>query len=53
MINEAVDHVKEDFILLLGTKVHEMLGEGIATPPKISLPELAQILMDYYKIEKG
>lgn len=53
MMNEAVDHSKEDFILLSGTKVRQMLGEGIALPPEFSRPEVAQILMDYYKIEKG
>jgi sulfate adenylyltransferase len=29
-----------------------MLGEGIAPPPEFSRPEVAQILMDYYQIEK-
>mgnify|MGYP005625791855 FL=1 len=53
MMNEAEDHTKDDFILLSGTKVRQMLGEGIAPPPEFSRPEVAQILMDYYKIEKG
>ncbi len=53
MMNEAEDHSKEDFILLSGTKVRQMLGEGIAPPPEFSRPEVAQILMDYYQIEKG
>jgi sulfate adenylyltransferase len=30
-----------------------MLGDGIAPPPEFSRPEVAQILMDYYQIEKG
>jgi sulfate adenylyltransferase len=50
MMNEAEDHTKEDFILLSGTKVRQMLGEGIAPPPEFSRPEVAQILMDYYQI---
>jgi sulfate adenylyltransferase len=52
MMNEAEDHTRDDFILLSGTKVRQMLGEGIAPPPEFSRPEVAQILMDYYQIEK-
>ena len=51
MMNEAEDHSKEDFILLSGTKVRQMLSEGIAPPPEFSRPEVAQILMDYYQIQ--
>ena len=53
MMNEAEDHSKEDFILLSGTKVRQMLGEGIAPPPEFSRPEVAQILMDYYQIQNS
>lgn len=53
MMNEAPDHSPEDFILLSGTKVREMLGNGIAPPPEFSRPEVAQILMDYYQSEAG
>jgi len=50
MMREAPDHAPEDFINLSGTKVREMLGNGIAPPPEFSRPEVAQVLMEYYQV---
>jgi sulfate adenylyltransferase len=49
MMREAPDHKPEDFINLSGTKVREILGQGIAPPPEFSRPEVAKVLMDYYR----
>jgi sulfate adenylyltransferase len=49
MMREAPDHVADDFIALSGTKVRQMLGQGIAPPPEFSRPEVAKVLMAYYQ----
>lgn len=51
MMSEAPDHGPDDYVLLSGTRVREMLGQGIAPPPEFSRPEVAQILMDHYRQE--
>jgi len=54
MMREAPNHTKEDFVLLSGTAVREMLSEGIAPPVEFSRPEVAKILMEHYQgIEKS
>lgn len=52
MMRDAPDHAKDDFVLLSGTAVREMLSKGVAPPPEFSRPEVAQILMDYYQQQK-
>jgi sulfate adenylyltransferase len=49
MMKDAPDHSKDDFVLLSGTAVREMLGKGIAPPAEFSRPEVAKILSDYYQ----
>ena len=49
MMRDAPDHSMEDFVLLSGTKVREMLGQGKALPIEFARPEVAKILMDHYQ----
>ena len=49
MMREAPNHLKDDFVLLSGTRVREMLSAGENLPPEFSRPEVAKILMDFYR----
>ena len=51
MMREAENHTPDDYIILSGTKVREMLGNGIAPPAEFARPEVAKILMDHYLAE--
>ena len=51
MMRDAPDHAKEDFVLLSGTRVREMLGAGEDLPVEFARPEVARILMDHYAEE--
>jgi len=53
MMREAEDHTPDDFVLLSGTRVREMLDEGVAPPPEFSRPEVAQILIEHYRRERN
>jgi len=50
MMGEVEDHSPEDYLTVSGTRMRELLGEGIAPPREISRPEVAQILIDHYQI---
>ena len=49
MMRDAPNHTLEDFVLLSGTRVREMLSSGESLPEEFARPEIAQILMDYYQ----
>ncbi len=50
MMCEAPEgHRKEDFVVLSGTKVRELLSQGKDLPPEFARPEVAKILMEYYQ----
>jgi len=46
-------HSNEDYLMLSGTKVREMLSAGQAPPPEFSRPEVAKILSDYYQSDRA
>ena len=49
MMRDVPDHEPQDFVLLSGTRVREMLSAGEALPPEFARPEVAQILMQHYQ----
>ena len=51
MMREAEDHAPEDYLILSGTRVRELLAQGNALPPEIARPEVARILMEYYQAQ--
>lgn len=53
MMNEATDHSPEDFSVLSGTRLREMLAAGESPPKEIVRPEVAAILMDHYRQEEA
>ena len=51
MMRDVPDHTAEDFVMLSGTRVREMLAAGDALPEEFARPEVAEILMHYYQEE--
>lgn len=49
MMREAPDHAADDFLLISGTRLREMLRQGIRPPAEFTRPEIADILMEYYR----
>ena len=49
MMRDVPDHGMEDFVLLSGTKVRELLAGGQPLPEEFARPEVARILMEYYQ----
>lgn len=49
MMRDVPDHTKDDFVLLSGTKVRQMLASGQDLPPEFARPEVAEILRAYYQ----
>ncbi len=49
MCEAPAGHKKEDFVMLSGTKVRELLSKGEDLPPEFARPEVARILMGYYR----
>ena len=48
MMRDVEDHAAEDFILLSGTRVREILAAGESLPPEFARPEVAAILQRYF-----
>ena len=51
MLNEVDNHQAVDFVTLSGTKLRELLANG-QPPAEVVRPEVAEILIDFYKLNK-
>ncbi len=52
MLNEVDNHQAVDFVTLSGTKLRELLANGQLPPVEVVRPEVAEILIDFYKLNK-
>ena len=51
MMRDVPDHTPEDFVILSGTRVRELLAAGEPLPEEFARPEVAEILMRHYREE--
>ncbi len=51
MMKDVPDHTSDDFVMLSGTRVREMLAAGQPLPVEFARPEVAEILMAHYQAE--
>ena len=49
MMMRNCPHGKDDYLLISGTRVREILAKGETLPPEFSRPEVAKILSEYYQ----
>lgn len=49
MMRDVPDHSMDDFVILSGTKVRQMLAAGEDLPQEFARPEVAKILMAHYQ----
>ena len=49
MMRDVSGHNSDDFVLLSGTRVREMLVAGETLPVEFARPEVARILMNFYR----
>lgn len=49
MMGQVENHTKDDFVMLSGTRVREMLSKGEQLPVEFARPEVAEILGQYYR----
>ncbi|MEW6746772.1 MAG: sulfate adenylyltransferase [Planctomycetota bacterium] len=52
MMRDHPDHTPNDYVMLSGTKVRQMLSAGQSLPEEFSRPEVAKVLMQYYQSTK-
>lgn len=52
MLNEIDNHKAVDFVTLSGTKLRELLANGQLPPAEVVRPEVAEILIDFYQLNK-
>jgi len=53
MMRDVPDHTPDDFVMLSGTRVRDMLAAGQPLPEEFARPEVANILMQYYQRQAG